>query len=221
MEHHIWHLESVDLFEILCPYKLSRHLHTHPLLSYGKGDFVFLPHDQADGIYLIVEGKVKVGFYDETGDEHVLAFLSRGELLGEVAYLDNQRHRDFAQCVCDETKVCYMTSEKARELSRDYVPFALEIHKKIAQGYRRMERRLEILFFKDTGKRLEELLKDLEHMHGAKAGGWVHHGLTQQEMASLIGASRKTVSLILNKFEEMGRLQTRHGRFRWLGAESR
>ncbi|MDX2284983.1 MAG: Crp/Fnr family transcriptional regulator [Bacteroidia bacterium] len=215
MEHRVWHLDSVDLFEILCPYKLNSYLHTHPLRVYSKGDFVFLPHDPADGMYLIAEGKVKVGFYDEEGNEHVLAFLGRGELLGEIAYLDGQRRRDFAQCVCDGTSVCYMTAEKARELSRDYVPFALEIHKKIAHGYRRMERKLEILFFKDTGKRLEELLKDLELACGTRTGGWVHHGLTQQEMASLIGTSRKTVSLILKRFGMLGRLEARHGRFRW------
>lgn len=215
MDKQIWYFEGVDLYHILCPYKYDRHIKQHPLSSYQKDDFIFLPNEMAKEIYLVADGKVKIGYYDEEGNEYVKAYLGRGELLGEISYLGEKPHRDFAQCVMEGTEICKMSAERARKLARDYVPFAMEIHRRIANNVERLERRLEILFYKDARKRLAELLKDLNDMYGdgADHNGWIQHGLTQQEMASLIGSSRKTVSLLLNEFEREGVLVLKAGKF--------
>lgn len=223
MDKKIWYFEDIDLYNILCPYKLDHHLQHHPLASFNKGDFLFLPDDIASEIFLIAEGKVKIGYYDMRGNEYIKAYLGRGELLGEIAYLSNQKHKDFAQCTSNGTKICRMSAERARELSRDYVPFALEIHKKIADNIQRLERKLEILFFKDVRIRLKELLKDLYDMNDKEGNNkyWITHGLTQEEMASLIGTSRKTVSLLLNEFEREGKIQLGPGKFKFLQSPSK
>ncbi|MCI4670368.1 MAG: Crp/Fnr family transcriptional regulator [Bacteroidia bacterium] len=218
MNKKIWFFEEVDLYNILCPYKYDKHIRQHPLKAYEKNDFIFMPNEIASQIYLVAEGKVKVGYYDAEGNEHIKAYLGKGELLGETSYLGSNFHKDFAQVVSTETRICKMSSEKARELARDYVPFAIEIHKKIAQNVQRLERKLEILFYKDARKRLEELLKDLSiaHYSDEKDNPWITHGLTQQEMASLIGCSRKTVSLLLNEFEREGLIELKNGQFRYV-----
>lgn len=219
MAKNVWYLEEVDLYNILCPYKMANHLKTHPYIQFRKDDFIFLPDDTARDIYLIADGKVKVGYYDEKGNEYVKAYLHKGELLGEIAYLGSGKHKDFAQSVKNDTRICRMSAEKARELSRDYVPFALEIHKKIADNVQRLERKLEILFFKETRRRLEELLKDLYKMYKQEGNpaAWITHDLTQEELASLIGTSRKTVSLLLNEFEREGLIELKSGKFKFLG----
>jgi CRP/FNR family cyclic AMP-dependent transcriptional regulator len=207
----IWYFEKVDLFEILCPYKYADHVKHHPPFSYHRNDFLFLPNDLAREIYLVTCGKVKVGYYDDEGNEYVKTYLSKGEILGEMAFLGQGVHHDFAQAAEEGTQVCKMSVEKARELARDYVPFSLEIHRKIGENIRKLERRLEILFFKDAHKRLIELLKDLKAMYGKPCpkgkGILVEHALTQQEMASLIATSRKTVAVILNEFERDGKIE--------------
>lgn len=216
MGKEIWYFEDIDLYNILCPNKLDKHLETYPYIKFNKGDFVFMQQDNAQEIYLIAEGKVKIGQYHGDGNEYVKAYLGRGELLGETAFLGEKKYKDFAQCATDGTKICKMSAQKAQELSRDYVPFALELHKKIVGNVKRLERKLEILFFKDTRRRLEELLKDLYDLHhGDSKAGWIDHGLTQQEMASLIGASRKTVSLMLNNFEREGIIALSSGKFKF------
>lgn len=215
----IWYFDEVDLFEVLCPYKYADHVKQNPPMSYHKNDFLFLPNETAKEIFLVVNGKVKVGYYDDDGNENVKTYLSRGEILGEMAFLGQSSHHDFAQATEEGTQVCKMSVEKARELARDYVPFSLEIHKKIGENIRKLERRLEILFFKDANKRLIELLKDLTEMYGRPCpkgkGTLVEHSLTQQEMASLIATSRKTVALALNEFEREGKIEIGLGKL-WI-----
>ena len=196
----------MDLYEILCPYKYNDHLKSHPLSCYNKQDFLFMEGDLVRDLYLVAEGRVKVGYYDNEGNEQVLAFLGRGEILGEKAIFGDNRHREFAQAVVDRTLICKLHVDKARELVRDYVPFSLTITKRFGERMQRLERRLQILLFKDARQRLVEFLKDLCRDIGTpyRTGTRIMLEITQSDIAALIGSSRKTVSLLFTDLEEAG-----------------
>ena len=206
MEKGVWYLEEVDLYEILCPYKYNDHLKSHPLACYNKTDFLFMEGDPVREIYLVAEGRVKIGFYDKEGNEQVIAFLGRGEILGEKALFGENRHKEFAQAVTDHTLICKLRVEKAQELARDYVPFSLTLTKRFGERMGRLERRLQILLFKDARQRLVEFVKDLCRDIGTpyRTGVKITLEITQSDIAALIGASRKTVSLLFTDLEEAG-----------------
>lgn len=201
----IWFFEEVNLYDILCPVKLGPHLKEHPMDKYNKGQFLFMEGDRKKDIYLIAGGKVKVGYYDTSGNEYVMAFLGQGELLGETAVFEkNVPHKEFAQVVTNNTMVCKLSVDKAQELARDYTPFALTLNKKFGERLHRMERRLHILLCKDALQRLVEFLKDLCTDYGKAYGAngiKVMLDITQSDIAALIGTSRKTVSLLFTDLE--------------------
>ncbi|MEI6410496.1 MAG: Crp/Fnr family transcriptional regulator [Bacteroidota bacterium] len=206
MNKGVWFFEEVDLYEILCPYKYNDHLKTHPLANYKKLDFLFMEGDPVRDIFLVAEGRVKVSFYDPEGNEQVIAFLGKGEILGEMALFGQSRYREFAQSVADRTLICKLGVDKARELVRDYVPFSLTITKRFGERTQKLERRLQILLFKDARQRLIAFLKDLCTDLGVpyKTGVKIMLEITQSDIAALIGASRKTVSLLFTELEEAG-----------------
>ncbi|MEO6038672.1 MAG: Crp/Fnr family transcriptional regulator [Saprospiraceae bacterium] len=206
MEKNVWFFEEVDLYDILCPYKYKDHVKSHPLSCYNKTDFLFMEGEAARDIFLVAEGRVKVSFYDQEGNEQVIAFLGKGEILGEMALFGQGRYREFAQAVTDRTMVCKLGIDKARELARDYVPFSLTITKRFGERAQKLERRLQILLFKDARQRLVEFLKDLCRDIGTpyRTGVRVLLDITQSDIAALIGASRKTVSLLFTDLEEAG-----------------
>ncbi len=210
----IWYLEEVDLNEILCPHKFKDHCEMHPMDCYNKMDFLFFPGDLAKEIYLIAEGKVKIGYYDDQGNEFVKAILGKGELLGETAFLGTKHRKDFAEVIEDKTYICRLDVNKAKELTRDYKNFELEIHKRIGQRIQKLERRIEILLFKDARMRLVEFIKDLALEKGQpyNGGTLIQHNLTQSEIATLIGTSRKTASLTLNELEDEGLIEQSRGK---------
>ena len=203
MTKSVWFLEEVDLFDIICPHKYNDFCEVHPMDCYNKSDFLFFPDDLSQDIYLIASGKVKVGYYDEEGKEYIRAILGKGEILGEKAFLGASKHTDFAEIIQNKTHICKLTVEKAQDLAKSHRPFHLEIYKRIGMRFRQMERRIEILLFKDARQRLEEFIKDLAYEQGkeTKEGILVLHDLTQSDIANLIGTSRKTVSLLMNELE--------------------
>lgn len=209
MHKDIWYLDHFDFYKILCPYKMEDHIKKNPNTVFNKHEFLFMEKDPCDEIILIDKGKVKIGHYDENGKENVITFLGKGEILGHMALLGETKHRAFAEVMEEGTQICKMKVEKARELSREYVPFALEMNRRIGNHIRKLERRIELLMCKSIKTRIAEFLHDLGKDYGRPRDGglWITHNLTQSDIALLVGTSRKSASLILNELEKDGMIE--------------
>lgn len=202
----IWFFEDVNLFKVLCPHKFKAYKKDHSFDSYKKKDYIYFEDDSANKVYLIEKGKVKIGYYTEDGDEVVKAILSRGELFGEKAILGENRRDEFAQSVDNSTSICPIGVETMHDLMRDNQTFSFKIYKLIGFKLKKLERRLQILLFKDAKTRLLEFLNELCEEYGydcEKTGDHIiDHPYTQKEIACLIGTSRPTLNIILNELKE-------------------
>jgi CRP-like cAMP-binding protein len=89
---------------------------------------------------------------------------------------------------------------------RDNQTFSLKVYKFIGYRLKRLERRLQLLLFKDTKTRLTEFLKELcaDYGYDCEETGdkVIQHPYTQKDIASLIGTSRPTLNILLNQLKE-------------------
>ncbi len=202
----IWFFEDANLFKVLCPHKFKKYKKDHDFDAYRKNDYIYFEEDFANKVYLIEKGKVKIGYYAEDGNEVINAILTRGEIFGEKAILGENKRTEFAQSVENTTSICPISVETMHNLMRDNQSFSLRIYKFIGLRFRRLERRLQLLLFKDTKTRLLEFLDDLKEDYGhccPDTGDMViEHPYTQRDIANLIGASRPTLNIILNELKE-------------------
>ena len=153
---------------------------------------------------------MKIGYYAEDGQEMVKAILLKGEIFGEKAILGEDKRTEFAQSVDNTTSICPIGVETMHELMRDNRSFSLRIYKFIGLRFQKLERRLQLLLFKDSKTRLLEFLQDLKEDYGhccPETGHMViEHPYTQKDIASLIGTSRPTLNIILNELKESNML---------------
>ena len=202
----LWFFDDVNLFKVLCPHKFKAYKSNHDFDSYKKKDYIYFEEDSANKVYLIEKGKVKIGYYNEDGSEVVKAILTRGELFGETAILGENKREEFAQSVDNTTSICPVGVDTMHSLMRDNQTFSLKIYKLIGFKLKRLERRLQILLFKDAKTRLLEFLEELCTDYGydcEKTGDKVIcHPYTQRDIASLIGTSRPTLNILLNELKE-------------------
>ena len=202
----IWYFEDVNLFKILCPHKFKRYKKTHDFSAYGKSDYIYFEQDASNKVYLIEKGKVKIGYYSETGDEIVKAILSRGEIFGEKAILGQRTRDEFAQAMDNSTSICPVGVDTMHDLMRDNENFSFRIYKFIGFKLQKLERRLQLLLYKDAKTRLMEFLQELCDEYGYdcdKTGDHlINHPYTQKDIASLIGVSRPTLNILLNELKE-------------------
>ncbi len=202
----LWFFEDVNLFKILCPHKFKAYKNTHDFDAYAKKDYIYFEEDAANKVYLIEKGKVKIGYYTEDGEEVVKAILTKGELFGEKAILGEAKRDEFAQSIDNETSICPIGIDTMMELMRNNQSFSFKVYRFIGIKFRKLERRLQLLLFKDTKTRLMEFLEELCLDYGydcEKTGHKViKHPYTQKDIASLIGTSRPTLNIMLNELKE-------------------
>ncbi|NVK08768.1 MAG: Crp/Fnr family transcriptional regulator [Tenacibaculum sp.] len=202
----LWYFEDVNLFKILCPHKYPIFKESHTLNKYKKKDYIYFEEDAANKIYLIDKGKVKIGYYTEDGEEVIKAILTKGEIFGEKAILGVERRNEFAQSIDNITEICPVSRETMYSLMRENVSVSLKIYKFIGLRIKRLERRLQLLLFKDTRTRLLEFFKELceEYGHECEKTGdqVIEHPYTQKDIATLIGTSRPTLNTLMNELKQ-------------------
>ncbi|WP_317133624.1 Crp/Fnr family transcriptional regulator [Flavicella sediminum] len=208
MMSNLWFLENVNLFNKLCPHKFKEYKSCHDFDAYKKNEYIYFSEDTATKLYLIEAGKVKIGYYTEEGEEVVKAILSKGELFGEKAILSQEKRNEFAQAIDKTTSICPIGIPVLHELMRENQNLALSIYKFLNFRFKKLERRLELLLFKDARERVLAFLEDLKLEYGVENKRMhtviVKHPYTQKDMASLIGVSRPTLNVIVNQLKEEG-----------------
>ena len=202
--NNIWYFENVDLYEMLCPHKLQGHRDSHEYYNFKKGQFIYFQDQPADHIYMIADGRVKIGSYSSQGKEVTKTILSKGEIFGELALTGEQQRSDFAQSMTDGTKVCSLGIDMMQELMLENKSLSLKIFKLIGLRIRKLERRLESLVFKDARTRIVEFIKEMAEEQGQKVGfeTMIKNKLTHQDIANLTGTSRQTVTTVLNELRD-------------------
>ncbi|MGH1435911.1 MAG: Crp/Fnr family transcriptional regulator [Lewinella sp.] len=199
----LWHLENVDVSGIFCPQKVADGgLDSQTHRNFKRGEYIFLPDEDADKVYFVFEGRVKIGTYGEDGKEITKTILGPGEVFGELSIIseNQEKRRDFAFAM-EKTTTCVLTMKQIKSLMREYNGFSLFLMKIMGRRVLQMEKRLESLVFKDSRTRIIEFLFNLATEKGQRVGYEVvvRKFITHQEIANLTATSRQTVTTILNE----------------------
>lgn len=197
----LWFLENIDVTNLFCPQKLdSGAMNNHTQQTYKKGEYIYIPEEEANYIYLLSEGRVKIGAYGDGGKEITKTILSTGEVFGELSLIGTQKRRDFAYAM-ENTTVCVITVDEMKSLMREYSGLQLFMMKVMGNRVLEMEQRLESLVFRDSRTRIVEYLLNLSKKKGQRIGYEivVRRFLTHQEIANLTATSRQTVTTVLNE----------------------
>ncbi len=199
----LWYFESVNLYNTLCPHKVKAMAGKHTFLTFKKDQFIYFLEDTATHIYMIVSGRVKIGRYLDEGKEITTAILTTGEIFGELALAGEDKRRDFAQAM-DECVICPLGIDEMKELMYENRELSFKMLKFVGLRLMKLERKLELLVFKDARTRIVEFIKDAAAWKGKKVGfeTLIQTKLTHQDIASLTGTSRQTVTTILNELKE-------------------
>lgn len=195
-----WFLENIDVMGLFCPNKMADAPKHHATKEFKKGEYIYLPDDLADKIYIIVEGRVKIGSYNESGKEITKSIIGKGEMFGELAIAGEAKRRDFAY-VMENVTTCLVSRDQMGNLMKEHNGLQLFLMRAMGSRVLEMEQRLESLVFKDSRSRIVEYLIDLVNKKGQRVGYemLVRNFLTHQDIASLTATSRQTVTTVLNE----------------------
>ena len=174
----------------------------------SKGGILFKEGDEGEHVYVIVDGKLKLGTSSGDGRENLLSILGPGEMFGELSLFDPGPRTSTATAVTD-AKLLSLSHEKLIPWLKGNPEVSLHLLARLAQRLRRTNEAVGDLVFSDVPGRVAKALMDLGARFGKQSdeGLFVNHDLTQEELAQLVGASRETVNKALADFAGRGWLK--------------
>jgi CRP/FNR family cyclic AMP-dependent transcriptional regulator len=169
-----------------------------------KHSFVYLADEPGDFICLPISGAVKIGIYAPDGREIIKHIQHPYSLFGELALAGEARRAEFAATMNREVDYLKVKVDDFKQIIDQNRPLAQALLNFMGERLRKAERHWESLIVKDVRSRIVDFLKESAGEHGRQVGYemLVKHGLTQQDIANLVGASRQTVTAILNELRK-------------------
>ena len=174
----------------------------------AKGSILFKEGDDGEHLYVIIDGKLKLGTSSGDGRENLLSILGPGEMFGELSLFDPGPRTSTATAVTD-AKLLSLSHEKVIPWLKQNPEVSLQLLTRLSQRLRRTNEAVGDLVFSDVPGRVAKALIDLGDRFGKTTpeGLLVNHDLTQEELAQLVGASRETVNKALADFAGRGWLK--------------
>ena len=174
-------------------------------IKISKGQVLFKEGDPGDRLFVVVEGKLKLGTTSNDGRENLLSILGPGDMFGELSLFDPGPRTATATAVVD-SKLLALANYQVIGLVTAHPHVSLQLLKRLSQRLRRANDVLSDLVFADVPGRVAKAIIELGERFGTKKDDGLHvnHELTQEELAQLVGASRETVNKALADFASRG-----------------
>lgn len=173
-----------------------------------RGEILFGEGDEGDQLYVVIEGKIKLGRRSVDGRENLIAILGPGQMFGELSFFDPGPRSATATAVTD-VELRSLGHSALNPVLQSHPDVAYALLNQLAGRLRRTNEVVGDLVFSDVPGRVSKALLDLASRFGRQADDGIHvnHDLTQEELAQLVGASRETVNKALADFASRGWLR--------------
>lgn len=173
--------------------------------EFASGAVIVGQEDLGDALFVVIAGRVKVVLYGETGREIILSIFRAGDFFGEMSLLDNQP-RSASVIALEPTRVLILERGAFARHLDTHPRTSFAVLAELSQRLRQADRVIGNLALLDVYGRVARTLKDLAEREGVPSdeGILIQERPTQQEIASMIGTSRETVSRALNDFAKRG-----------------
>jgi CRP/FNR family cyclic AMP-dependent transcriptional regulator len=177
---------------------------------YAMGRAVFSQGEQADAVFYLQRGKVKLSLLSPRGKEAVIAILGPDDFFGEGCLAGQPVRMATATAITPCTVMRVERSAMVRALL-ERPEFAEKFIAHLLSRNIRIEEDLTDQLFNSSEKRLARVLLLLANFGKAESPEPVIAKLSQQTLADMIGTTRSRVSFFMNKFRRLGFIEYNGG----------
>ena len=186
--------EKVRLFSGLSGAELAILAKHATIRTYPKNTIVINEGDEANALYVVISGQVKVFLSNEEGKEIIVNMQGPCEHFGELALLDSTT-RSASVMTTEKTKLAVVSKPDFQRMLADHPEIALSLIRDLTRRVRVLSENVKSLALLDVYGRVAKTLLAMASERDGKL--IVEKRLTQQDIANRVGASREMVARIL------------------------
>lgn len=171
--------------------------------SFRAGQRIMDTGEQSPGLFIVLQGRVRLSTMSSNGREQVLDMINPGGLFDLVPLFDNQPNQTSARAM-SQVDVLLLPRAELLELLRAHPDLALAALHEMALHLRDLTTLVEDLAFRSVRARLAR------HLLAEAATGSAE--LTHQELAERAGTVREMVGRVLRRMADEGLIELARGR---------
>lgn len=187
---------------------LLPHCHRHRFPSKAT---IIKPGDPGDTLYYIIEGSCSVTMHNkETNQDIVLAYLNKGDFIGEMGIFMGPATRDVFVRAREASQLAGITYARLHqllggELSPHAVGILTMLGRQLSLRLLESSRKVRSFAFLDASGRITHALHDLAKQPDAMTHpDGMQIRVTRQEIGRIVGCSREMAGRVLKSLEEKG-----------------
>lgn len=180
------------------------HSHMHRR-HYDRRSRIFTRGDPANALLIVETGRIRMYHSNEDGEEFTIAIWAAGYNVGLMSTMLNSGRLVSVDSV-EDTTVLVLPREKLLQLMKAIPAFAINIARLLASLSSESIQSWSPLALDTAAMRLCKVLHKLavEDTRSGAGGAIVVHGLSQDDLASMVGVTRTWITITLSTFENQG-----------------
>jgi CRP/FNR family transcriptional regulator, cyclic AMP receptor protein len=173
------------------------------MLAVPKKQTIFTQGDEADAVFYIQKGKVRLTVVSKTGKEATIGILSEGNFFGEGSLAGQALRMGSAAAMTDCQLLRIEKKAMMDALHREHAFSDMFVAYLLARNIRYEEDLVDQLF-NSSEKRLARVLLMLAHFGKEGVPETVVPRISQETLAEMVGTTRSRVSFFMNRFRKLG-----------------
>jgi CRP-like cAMP-binding protein len=190
----------------------SRVLATTRRRTFRRGESVVREGDPSDSLHLVAAGRLAVQVSTPDGDNTTINLLGPGDYFGELSLLDGEpRLRTATIVALEPSETLALSASAFRELRAKHAAADRMLLSLMGRRIEELSARLLEATYDGLDRRVHRRLDELADLY-ADGAGPVTVPLTQEQLAELVGGTRPSVNLVLQKLVARGVVELGRGR---------
>jgi len=205
-----WYLKNHKLFDKLSDSDIDA---LCIMSSYKQGikhDTIHFSDNDKKRLYTIKQGVLKICHQNNEGKEVISELLTEHDIFGYTSLnsTDNNVNEQYAVVLSDKLSICSFEVENFKSVLQNNQELSIKYSSFINDKLVSFQQKYSDLVFKDVQTRVAEFYKRYASHHAINKNGVLEMEmvLTHQEIADYTAASRQSVTSIVNKLVEEGKI---------------
>jgi len=173
------------------------------MLAVPKHQTIYTQGDEADAVFYVQKGRVKLTVVSKIGKEATIGILSEGNFFGEGSLAGQVLRMGSAAAMTDCELLRVEKQAMMDALHREHTFSDMFVAYLLARNIRYEEDLVDQLF-NSSEKRLARVLLLLAHFGKEDMPETVVPKISQETLAEMIGTTRSRVSFFMNRFRKLG-----------------
>jgi CRP/FNR family transcriptional regulator, cyclic AMP receptor protein len=201
-----WYLRNHKLFDQLSKTEVEDLCIISNMKSATKNDIIFFSEAEVKKVFILKSGTVKICREDARGKEIITEMLTEGDIFGYIN--QSSTKSEYAKVLSDHVKLCFFEAQNFTNVLKNNPELSIKYTDAVNEKLVSFQQKYEDLVFKDVDTRVHDFFKKYAKHHGKPNGGKIEMEmlLTHQDIADYTASSRQSVTTIINRLAEKGKI---------------